>query len=283
VTHDEFKEIVLLLEAHWHLDEPAEEVYALYWHELQEFEYAHVQAAINAIARSGKTRIPLAGEIRRKLVELRIDAPTWAEAIKHFLHARHGIESFVPPETCLDGNANCDGSGWATEEEDYEVGGRQPCECSPTEIDRSRKMALLTRGETEPCSLGICDGSGFVRATRTETTLVAKHCSCWPKVRARRFVNMHPILVSFIDLVTWGEIGRMLHGDSTLEAQMRVKYDQHVRERVEQESLRGLHAPGLAKIERANTDEPRALPSRPRGELEAVAGSVGSEIDRLGG
>lgn len=277
MTEAEFREVVMLMEAHWHLDTPAEEVWSLYWHELRGFERPHVVAAIEALARSGQRRMPLAGEVRRKLAELHLDAPSWAEAIRHYLHVKHGVDKWTPPERCLDGNPNCNGEGWVVEPAEYDVTRREPCECSPAQIDRTRRMSLIQRGETEPCPLGRCDGSGFVLATEKLVSEAARHCSCWNKVQDSKFVTMHAVLRRFIGLVGWSQINDMLvGGNPTVEAQLRVKYDALVRDMIEQDTLRGLDAPGLARIERANEqDGERALPVR-TGQLEPV----GSEVTR---
>jgi hypothetical protein len=280
MTRDEFKQVVLLLEAHWHHDSPAEEVYALYWHELAQFEYRHVVAAIEALGRGGKTRMPLVGEIRRKLIELDLDPPSWAEAIRHFEHVKNGMDGWEPPQRCIDGTPGCDGSGWILKPEEYEITGkRRPCECvaDQPKVERARRFNLFQQGRPEKCPAGKCDGSGLVPDVHTRVREVARKCTCFPKLRASRYVEMHPVLRRYIDLVSWSQVNALLvGGDTTYEAQMRAKYETLVKEMVEQRSLADLHAPGLARVERANEDDRRPLPERLAPEvakaLEAAKG-----------
>jgi hypothetical protein len=111
----------------------------------------------------------------------------------------------------------------------------------------------------------------------TRVREVARKCTCFPKLRASRYVEMHPVLRRYIDLVSWSQVNALLvGGDTTYEAQMRAKYETLVKEMVEQRSLADLHAPGLARVERANEDDRRPLPERLAPEvakaLEAAKG-----------
>jgi hypothetical protein len=135
VTADEFERVTALLEAHWHGDDMPETAIPIYAHELASLDFGEVQAAVLALAREGKRRTPYAGEIRRKIVLLQLDAPPWATAIKDLAQAFREIDAFKEPDECVVGNPECR-SGYIFEQSTYEMGERElhnemarACEC----------------------------------------------------------------------------------------------------------------------------------------------------------
>lgn len=271
---DSFKEVMLDLEAHWHRDELPEEVYVVYLRELGGFTVEEVRTAITALARAGERRMPLAGQIRAKVIELRLDAPTWGQAVRELRNAVRALDEFRYPERCVDGNPECDGMGWATHEETVQVERRSWCECATANATRARKRHQRERGEPyEPCTVGVCDGSGLIDTVEPRIQIVASRCTCAAKLAPD--LGIHQTVHSFARLVGWDEIKRYLltANDSNVEAQMRKKYEQHVRDEIDSLSLVGIHASGLARVERAQEYEPR-VPSLPTGDLEPLGESV---------
>lgn len=131
----EFTQVMALLEAHWHQDEAPDEALAVYLHELDEFSFEHVQAAVLALAREGKRRMPYAGEIRRKVVTLQLDPPPWSVATADMARAAREVEGWREPDECVIDNPKCR-SGWVIEPSSYELGEREikneaarPCGC----------------------------------------------------------------------------------------------------------------------------------------------------------
>jgi hypothetical protein len=124
MTGAEFERVVALLDAHWHQDDPPPTAWEIYAHELRDLPFEHVQAAVLALAREGKRWMPYAGEIRRKVVLMELDAPSWADAIRSLSRALREIEAFREPDTCVVGNPDCRG-GYIFEAGSYEVGERE--------------------------------------------------------------------------------------------------------------------------------------------------------------
>lgn len=111
------------------------------------------------------------------------------------------------------------------------------------------------------CPAKRCDGSGFVV---DEAANDATDCECRPaKIAARRQSSaLHPLLREFIDegYVTWSEIDLVgVGGQTSLEAQMRSKWDAFSRRAVESRAIALIDAPPtLRRLERARAeDEPR--------------------------
>lgn len=263
MTKPEFQKMLALLEGHWLRDTIPAEAEDLYWEELREFSAGHVATAIEAIARSGKERVPLPGQLRQRVIALMMDIPNWAQAIGQLRNARQVMDAYKEPEECPDDNSECD-YGWITKLQTYDHEVRSRCKCARSKVSQDHKRALRLKGESEPCSIGVCDGTGIIIKTEPTEHMVSTHCSCWEKRRPD--LPLHPIVHSFARLVTWPEVNRMFVGDSTLEAQMRNKYEAHVRDAIEGESLRGLPAHGLARLERVEQTPP-ALPPASGPEL----------------
>ena len=194
----------------------------VYYSELAEFPAEHVSAAIDAIIRAGSPHIPLAGMIRRKIVELTIDAPPWSRALPALAEARRKLDEFRAPASCLDGNPGCDGDGTQLVEE---------------------------------------DGREF-----------ARFCSCREKLREMRATDLHPLVREFVEIVGWATVERAILGDTTVEAQTRRKYEEHVAAAIEGRSLQGIEAPSLRRIARVGEE------SR---ELASISGSVAEALPAL--
>lgn len=264
----EFAAIFAEVQGHWHLDPIPVEALDTYLSDLGEFEAAQVAAAVQALAREGKPRVPLAGQIRRKIVELQLDPPQWPVALRQLKDGSRWLDDWRPPAACLDGNPEC-AEGWVETPETYELSKNVPCECSPNRIDRRRKLHLIRDGRMEPCTLGVCDGTGYVRKTEEAIHNVTRPCSCRGKLVELRQPPLHRVVRVFAELVGWDEIRRMLLGDSTMEAQMRTKYEHVLRDQIDMLALRGLHAPGMPKLDRAEGLDRPAI-SR-RGEMEKLS------------
>lgn len=259
MTEQEAALVFKLMAQTWPNSVPSRETgaFATYFELLHEFSMHEVRDAINSLAVEGAEFFPLAGVLRRKVLEQRIDAPSWPQAILALREARAHLDSFVWPSTCIDGNPDCSGEGWVIRSGQNVVSRREPCECSPSSIERTRKMTLAAAGTPEPCSVGKCDGSGFVRVQTATASDVAEPCTCRPKLLAQRSTGLPAMLREFVNVVGWPAIKNMLEGnDTTLESQMRNKYADLVRERVNTEALAGLAtgADAPARLRRANEE-----------------------------
>lgn len=156
---------------------------------------------------------------------------------------------------------------------------RRWCECSASEATRERKRGQRERGEPfEACTISVCDGSGLVEFEEPMKHAVSSRCSCAPKLRPE--LGIHPTVYSFARLVGWDEVKRMLRGDGTAEAQMRNKFEQHVKDEVEMLSLVGLQARSLSRIARANEDPP-ALPRGSGSGMSMLGDSIREALPAL--
>lgn len=99
-----------------------------YYKELHEFDRAEVLAAIRALARDGREFVPPPGLVRRRLLELGLDAPDWATVKHHFIERRRSVGKWECPY------AVCDGSSYVLAED----GDAHPCRCHAERIERSR-------------------------------------------------------------------------------------------------------------------------------------------------
>lgn len=186
-----------------------------YGMELKDSSFASAVAAVRVLGREGKFKIPTAGQIRRKMVELEVDAPGWEEVRRSLNERRAAIE---------------------------------------------RK-----KGETFTwtCPDGRCDGSGFLV---DEEANAARHCGCFQdRLAARRHtVALHPMIQEFLDrgYVTLREVEEVCdtgrRDRSTLEAQMREKWNAYVNDQVSSRAMADLPAPETMKrIERAKGEPGR--------------------------
>jgi hypothetical protein len=186
LTRDEFDQVMALLDAHWHNEEVlAEGAMAVYAHELRGFGFDEVRAAVETFAREGERRMPLAGQIYRKVIELRLDPPPWAEVSRILAK----VFSYTP---------------------DYSHDG-----------ERAN------------------DREAFV-------------------------ARQHPLIRSYVQVVGLSNIASWNTDDRVAEAQFRRKWEDHVKGVIDTETMKGIDAPGLRAVERAN----RAGPLSP--EVPAV-------------
>lgn len=253
MTESEALPIFQRLQAVWHNAAIPQAAFAAYYGELRDLPAPVVSASVEALIRDGSPHVPLAGQIRRKAVELELDAPPWVNAIPMLRAALKQKEEFKTPERCIDGNEDCDGDGWRLRQVPFEVRVRTPCACVKSKAALVRIRTLREQGRKEPCRKKKCGGEGFIDSTETVTREVGTPCSCRAKLRDMRTPKLNPVLREFVRLVGWDEIRRMLLGDSTLEAQMRNKYAEHVKAMVEGRGLVGIQVE-LPKIERANRE-----------------------------
>lgn len=150
-----------------------------YLADLADVEAGQVASAVAVLARDGREFPPTAGQIRRRAVELALDAPAWSDC-KQVVRRAMGYSS-----------------------------------------------RAFIRGE-------------------------------FHDERQARLEREHPLIVGFVEHVGWDEAGRVLSGESSDEAQVRVKWEQWVDHHVEGGTLAGLPDAGLKRLERANR-EPRPL------------------------
>lgn len=119
------------------------------------------------------------------------------------------------------------------------------------------------------CPHGVCDGNGFAVDEATNT---ATDCECRPAMLAsRRGDPLHPLLQEFIDesYVTWTEVEAVGRGmNTTLESQMRAKWEAFAQQAVESRAIASLEGPPtLRRLERARDEDP----PRRRAEIDLVA------------
>lgn len=134
-------------------------------------------------------------------------------------------------------------------------------ECKRQLVKRWEATVLFRdKGDDWTCPHDACDGSGFVHhEERNDST----DCECRPAmITARRQANaLHPLLREFVEAgyVTWDEIETVGRGGATtLEAQMRAKWDAFARQAVESRVIAALAGPPtLRRLERAREDDDR--------------------------
>jgi hypothetical protein len=114
------------------------------------------------------------------------------------------------------------------------------------------------------CPLEACDGTGFIDVSTPELPNTVTDCKCRPaRTAARQGADeLHPLLREFISAgyVTWGEVDTVGQGgETTLEAQMRAKWDAFARRAVETRAIAAIDAPPtLRRLEEArDEDAPR--------------------------
>lgn len=122
---------------------------------------------------------------------------------------------------------------------------------------------LWTDGRS--CPLGQCDGSGTdeVFAPGNDFRPIAsRRCACREQMAAERASRdaVHPVIADFLELVGEREIADVLSGDRTAEAQVRTKYQAHVRSIRRQVLFQGLPDGGLAGMRRLAAEAAERLP-----------------------
>lgn len=120
-------------------------------------------------------------------------------------------------------------------------------------------IASRDEPDTWTCPVDRCDGSGFVHLPDNDST----DCECRPaKIAARRAAStLHPLVREFAEegYVTWGEIDTVGQGgDTTLEAQMRSKWDAFAGRAVQTRAIAALDGPPtLRRLDQARTEDGR--------------------------
>lgn len=92
MTEDEWDEITVELLALWPNKEIPEKSFAIWFHDLAEFEALQVKAAVLALYRDGREWAPNGAQIRSKLIDLGSDDQGWSQAYALALEAatKHG-------------------------------------------------------------------------------------------------------------------------------------------------------------------------------------------------
>jgi hypothetical protein len=107
------------------------------------------------------------------------------------------------------------------------------------------------------CPDGRCDGSGFVFSDSASPHKRSNApCSCRPAMIAdrRRESGLHPLVREFVTAgyATWGEVDTIAAGEATtLEAQMRMKWEQFSQRAVLSRAI--AHVEGPASLRRLDT------------------------------
>lgn len=112
------------------------------------------------------------------------------------------------------------------------------------------------------CPYDRCDGSGFVDVAERPNTQTDCECRT-EKIAARRAVAaLHPLVREFVEAgyVTWGEIDTVGQGgDTTLESQMRVKWEAFARRAIETRAIAAIEGPpSLRRLESARGEDDRS-------------------------
>lgn len=260
MTVEEFRPIVAYLEAQWYADEAPEETFELMGSELARFEASHVMAAVLSIAREGRAHLPTAGQIRKRIEELVMDAPDWPSALRMLEDALLRHESWRGPERCLVGNDDCDGLGTGTRMEPYGMN-----------VVDQRELVRLARVELGVTELESLDRERLLPAFRRAAEIlrerdaarppfmaeVAYRCGCAPQVRElhAKHMGIHPFLLGFVRVVGWPEIEKLREGNRNVEAQLREKYVAYQEGRLRSQTLADLSVGvGLPAVDRARAE-----------------------------
>lgn len=145
----------------------------------------------------------------------------------------------------------------------------------------SRQRAIVVARERDfewTCPARRCDGTGFVDISTPETPNTVTDCECRPSRTAAKgkLDELHPLLREFIaaGYVTWGEVEDLGAGsDTTLEAQMRDKWQAFARRAVESRAIAALEGPPtLRRLDEARgEDGPRRRRELKRIGFDVVA------------
>lgn len=119
-------------------------------------------------------------------------------------------------------------------------------------------IAARDAADTWTCPHETCDGSGFIiHDVHNDAT----DCACRPaKLAARRAADtLHPLVREFIEdgYVTWSEVEAVGRGmETTLEAQMRQKWDAFASRAIESRVIAALEGPPtLRRLAGARTED----------------------------
>jgi hypothetical protein len=112
---------------------------------------------------------------------------------------------------------------------------------------RGRSGVRAAVVEAWVCPAGLCDGSGFVVDQND-----ARDCSCRPArtATARGIGELATLLAEFVTErhVSPGELDKLTEGDTTLEAQVRARWEQFVRRIVDSRMLAALPDRGVDSL-----------------------------------
>lgn len=234
----EFRPIAADMQGRWFAFPIPEMAFAQYLTDLHDLDADNVATAVVAIAAEGSDRPPTAGRIRLKVAELQLGAPIWADVKRQLIDRQDRMRTWEPPEwTCP--YEECGGSGFAERREAYTY----------TTVKRENGRIEAERREAERDIT--CD------------------CRCRPeRIASRRMAeSLHPLVREFIaeKYVTWDEVETVGKGGATtLEAQMRTKWEAFIHRAAESRVLAAVDAPaGMQRIEAARSeDERRGGPRR---------------------
>ena len=96
MTRDEFIRIAQWMQAHWYAGSVIPDgALAVYASAFADSAAEDVQAAVEALAREGRARMPTAGEIVAMLIRLEIDPPAWGEVAPILQRAAALGDSYV--------------------------------------------------------------------------------------------------------------------------------------------------------------------------------------------
>jgi hypothetical protein len=153
-----------------------------------------------------------------------------------------------------------------------------------------KRQEAIIAGRDEPdtwvCPFDRCDGTGFADVSTPERPNTVTDCECRPARTAARTGadELHPLLREFISqsYVTWGEVAEVGHGGATtLEAQMRGKWDAFAHRAIESRAIAAIGAPPtLRRLDEAREeDAPRRRRELGRvdfdGEMARLAATAG--------
>lgn len=194
-----------------------------YGNGLQGLDPSAVAAAVASIAAEGREDAPSASEIRQRVAQLIVDAPSWTVARATLIMWRDGCRK------------------------------------------HSAERASVERDWR--CPFDECDGTGFVWVDDSTTT----DCRCKPQLVAaiRGASVLPPLLRRFLDEkhASAFEIDALATGDTSLEAQIRVRWQEFVGRMVSDEAVADTVAGGLPGLEAARA---RAAGERERRGLRVM-------------
>lgn len=87
MTEAEFLQVMQEIESYWREEPVSPDEMAVYAKLLRREAHVAVLAAVQALAVGGQARMPTAGQIARKLVELKLDPPPWGDVMRILIRA----------------------------------------------------------------------------------------------------------------------------------------------------------------------------------------------------